>query len=123
VIEQVRQRASSQIDAEDLSRRAMRAGAPVAESEADRAAAVLLREVYLNRGPRPALAKLLADTFGGRDSDSPGISHEAERMKLWTGASNEERGKALVELLDLGDALPKGRRPAKSSFPRIGPGK
>jgi hypothetical protein len=44
-------------------------------------------------------------------------------MKLWTGASNEERGKALVELLDLGDALPKGRRPAKSSFPRIGPGK
>lgn len=120
VIEQVRERASAPVDTEDLRRRALRAGAPVAESEADKAAAILLREAYFNRRPRPALERLLADTFATPETRP--VSHEAERMKLWTGASPEERGKALVELLDLGDALPKGRRAAKSGFPRIGPG-
>jgi hypothetical protein len=120
VIERVKERASAPVDTEDLRRRALRAGAPVAESEADRAAAVLLREAYFSRRPRPALEKLLADTFGGGDRQP--VSHEAERMKLWAGASGEQRAQALVELLDLGDALPRGRRAARSDFPRIGPG-
>ena len=87
--------------------------------QADRAAAVLLREAYFNRRPRPALERLLADTFANGDGQS--VSHEAERMKLWAGASGEQRAEALVELLELGDALPKGQRAAKSRFPRIGP--
>lgn len=119
VIERVQERASTSVDSEDLRRRALCAGAPVAESEADRAAAVLLREACLNRRPRPALERLLADTFASGDRQP--VSHEAERMKLWAGASGEQRAKALIELLELGDALPKGRRAAKSAFPRIGP--
>ena len=119
VIERVQERASTSVDPEDLRRRALRAGAPVAESEADRAAAALLREAYLNRRPRPALERLLADTFANGDGQR--VSHEAERMKLWAGASGEQRAEALVELLELGDALPKGQRAAKSRFPRIGP--
>jgi len=121
VIERVQERASTPVDTEDLRRRALRAGAPVAESEVDRAAAILLRETYFNRRPRPALEKLLVDTFAGQDS--PPVSHEAERMKLWTGASKEDRARALVELLDLGDALPKRRRSTRSAFPRIGSGR
>ncbi len=116
VLDRVRGRATTEVDPEDLRRRAMRAGAPVAEPEADRAAAALLREVAMGSRPRPALERLLADTFSGR---GPAVSHEAERMKLWTGASPDERGEALVELLDLGDALPKRRRRSESSFPRI----
>jgi hypothetical protein len=120
VIERVQERASTPVDTGDLRRRALRAGAPVAESEADRAAAALLREAYFDRRPRPALVKLLADTFGGGGPQP--VSHEAERMKLWAGASGEQRAEALVELLDLGDALPKGRGAAESDFPGIGPG-
>lgn len=116
VVEKVEERASAPVDAEDLRLRAVRAGAPVVESEADRAAAVLLREVSMNRRPRRALENLLADTFSG---PRVRVSHEAGRMKTWAGASLEERGRTLVDLLDLGDALPAGRRTGKSGFPRI----
>ncbi len=116
VLDRVRGRAATAVDPEDLRRRAVRAGAPVAEPEVDRAAATLLREISMGSRPRPALERLLADTFQG---PRQAVSHEAERMKLWTGASPDQRGGALVELLDLGDALPKKRRSPESRFPRI----
>ncbi|MGK2955077.1 MAG: hypothetical protein ACSLFI_05330 [Solirubrobacterales bacterium] len=40
-------------------------------------------------------------------------------MKLWAGASMDERGEALTELLDLGDALPPVKHRHASVFPRI----
>jgi hypothetical protein len=64
IVERARARASRPLDPDELRGLAMRAGAPVAASPADRAAAELLRELDAGRRPRPALARLLADALG-----------------------------------------------------------
>jgi len=109
----IAERSSAPIDLVELERKVVRAGAPVITSEADRAAASLLRQLALGGKPRSGLVSLLADELG----------HEGERMKLWAGATQAERAEALAELLDLGEALPapKSER-RKEKFPRINSG-
>jgi len=108
----IAERSSVPIGPEEITRIASRTGVPVILSEADRAAASLLRQIATGNNPRPGLMRLI----NGDEDDG----HEADRMKLWAGASRAERGRALTELLDLGDALPAGRRRGpRDKFPKI----
>lgn len=117
VIERAQARAAKPIDAQELQQAALRAGAPIEEPLADRAATQLLGELSMGRKPRRALRRLLADVVDSRDA---GLSDAARAAQEWVAASPEERGKTLRELLLLGDALPKRRRPDHIQFPRFG---
>jgi hypothetical protein len=116
VIGQAQRRAAQPIDADELRRAALRAGAPIARPPVDRAASTLLAELSMGRQPRRALRRLLA---GAVDSREAGPSDAARAAQEWVDATPEERGKALTDLLLLGDALPKRRRPDRIQFPRF----
>ena len=117
VARRIEERSSASIDREDLRRKVARAGAPVVESEADRAAAEVLREISRGRSLRPGLARLLSDSLAA-GAGVP-VDHEADRMKQWAGASTAERAEALADLLDLGESLPPATRKAATRYPRI----
>ncbi len=115
VIDRAVVRSESGLDPDSLRRAALRAGAPVEETAADRAAAELLGELDDGRAPRRALEGLLADAFGSRERIS---SHEARAAAAWLRASPDKRGETLIDLLLLGDALPRKRR-GELRFPRL----
>lgn len=117
VIEQAQSRSGKPLDAADLRRLALRAGAPVAEPLVDTAARQLLGELSAGSRPRRGLRRLLADAI---DSSDGGLSDTARAAQGWVAATPEKRGEALRELLLLGDALPKRRRPDHIGFPRFG---
>jgi hypothetical protein len=117
VIERAQSRSSKPLDAADLHRLALRAGASVAEPLVDTAARQLLGELSAGSRPRLGLRRLLADAI---DSSDGGLSDAARAAQEWVAATPEKRGKALRELLLLGDALPKRRRPDQIEFPRLG---
>lgn len=117
VIAQAQERAEKPIDPDELRQAALRAGAPLEQPRADRAASQLLEQLSMGREPRRALRRLLADAVKGQDG---GLSDAAQAAQEWVAATPEERGKTLVELLRLGDALPKRRRPDRSEFPGFG---
>lgn len=116
VIEQAQARATKAIGADELRQTALRVGAPIASPPADSAARKLLAELSMGRKPRRALRRLLADAVDSQDS---GLSDAAKAAQEWVAATPDERGKALRELLLLGDALPKRRRPDRTQFPRF----
>lgn len=99
-------RSKSGLDPDELRGAAVRAGAPLPESRADRAAADLLEELGAGRRPRRALEGLLA---GSVSRERPIMSDEARSAVEWLGASLEQRGEALSDLLLLADALPHKR--------------
>jgi hypothetical protein len=117
VIERAQSRSSKPLDAVDLRRLALRAGAPVAEPLVDTAARQLLSELSVGNQPQRGLRRLLADVI---DSSDGGLSDAARAAQGWVAATPEKRGKALRELLLLGDALPKRRRADRIEFPRFG---
>ena len=116
VIERAQSRSSKLLEPADLRRLALRAGAPVAEALVDTAARQLLGELSAGRQPRRGLRRLLADAVDGNDG---GLSDAARAAQEWVAATPEKRGKALRELLLLGDALPKRRRSERIQFPRF----
>lgn len=120
-LEKIRDRASKPPDVEDLRRKARRAGAPVAVSAADRAARDLIAE--LGRGARldPRLRELLLEFLDEDDGLTPEAPRDARAsIAGWMAATPSERGRALVDLLLLGDALPHGGRVGKPlEFPRL----
>ena len=123
VIEKAREKATKAIDAADLQRAARRAGAPVARPTADRAARELIAELGKGRRPDPTLRRMLLDLLR-HDSDQgavPSPEIEAELgVAEWMAASPHDRGRALVDLLLLADALPHGGRKGKPlCFPRL----
>ena len=114
-IARAQKRASTGLSAEELRRLAARAGAPVKGSAADEAAATLLKELDRGRPPSPARRRMLAAALAGAEEPN-----EGERaMAPWLAATAEERGAALVDLLDLADNLPQRRRAGASAFPRL----
>lgn len=125
VVEKAREKAAGDVDAEELQRAARRAGAPVARPPADRAARELIAELGKGRGPSPTLRRMLLDLLA--DEGRAGNGHkrsaalEAEgEVAEWMAASPGERGKALVDLLLLADALPhRGRRGNPLRYPRL----
>jgi hypothetical protein len=116
IVRGARARATKPIEADELQRAALRVGAPIAKPPVDSAASELLAEMSKGRRPRRALRRLLADAVDSRDS---GLSDAARAAQEWIGATAEERGEALRQLLLLGDALPERRRPDHIRFPRF----
>jgi hypothetical protein len=123
VIAKARARAAGAPDPSDLRNAARRVGAPVARTPVDRAARELIAELAKGRRPEPALCQMLADLLrnGFREGANPSPANEAARsVAEWMAASPAERGKALVDLLLLADALPSGGRRGKPlHFPRL----
>jgi hypothetical protein len=125
VIQKAREKAGRAIDAAELRRGARRAGAPVARPPAERAARELIAELGKGRTPSPTLRRMLLDLLrddeGRKDGPRRSSLEEAEyEVAEWMAASAHERGKTLVELLLLADALPhKGRQGKSLDFPRL----
>jgi hypothetical protein len=123
VIEEARAKAAKAIDAAELRKAARRVGAPVARPPVDRAARELIAELGKGRTPSPTLRRMLLDLLrdGARDDARQSPRQEAEHgVAEWMAVSPRERGKALVHLLLLTDALPHGgRRKKPLRYPRL----
>ena len=123
VIEKARARASNPLSAEELRGAARRAGAPVARPPIEQAARELIAELAKGKRLDPTLRQILAEMLerGYRESQDPSPRNEAARaVSTWMAATAAERGRALVELLLLADALPSGSRKGKPlEFPRL----
>ncbi len=112
VLARAEEAATRPIDPARLRRSAWRSGARVAEPEVDRLSRQLVHRMARGDRPNPALSALLSEGLGGRDRI------RSDDLALWVGASPEERGEALVDLLSLSDALPpRPREPLR--FPRL----
>jgi hypothetical protein len=117
--------AAKPIDAEDLRKAALRAGAPVAPSEVDKAARDTVRLLAKGNRVDPMLRRLLLDGLTREDrSDRPAdpdalVSDNARSATEWIGVDAEERGHVLRDLLELADALPVRLRPTEIGFPRL----
>lgn len=119
-IEQAQKRAAKPIGAEELKAAARQAGAPVALAPADRAARELLSAIGMNREPEPKLKRLLFAMLGDRPGAAVIPADPSRAVAQWMAATPKERGKTLVDLLLLADALPHGGRRGKSlHFPRL----
>jgi hypothetical protein len=116
VIERAQARSSKPLDQEDLRRAARRVGAPIAPSPPDRVTGELLRELAAGRRPRPLLRRLLLDVLQDERERS---SDSARAAAGWIGATPQQRGDALRDLLLLTDRLPRRRRPAQLRFPPL----
>jgi hypothetical protein len=122
VIEKAQRKTSKALDPGVLRRAARKAGAPVAHSPADKAARELIAELGKGREPHPTLRQMLLDLLpDGSESVESSPGREAEdAVAEWMAARPNERGKALVDLLLLADALPhSGRKGKPLEFPRL----
>jgi hypothetical protein len=115
VLARAQQRASKPLDVGRLRESALKAGAPIEPSTADKAAAQLIAALSEGRRPRGELMALLLDTIQGPDRAK---SDNARAAAAWVGATPRQRGRTLVELLMLADALPHVKR-ERRRFPRI----
>jgi hypothetical protein len=95
---------------------AWRAGTPLGASTADDAARTLLAEAAAGRLPAPALRRLVVNRLCGA-GPLPELA-SGDSGAEWAGASLEERGRALWDLLELTDHVPVRRRGALR-FPRL----
>ena len=116
VLEQAEAAAVRPFDREEVRASAWRAGVPLGEPLADRAARALLGEVAAGHLPAPGLRRLVVDRLTEAaplpDLEAGGSASE------WAGASLEERGETLRDLLELTDRLPAPRR-GVLRFPRL----
>lgn len=123
-IERVRDKSEKPPTSEELTRLALRAGAPVRSSELDSAASETLRRLASGEQPDPKLRSLLIDALSQESEDQQAaprkaISDAARAATQWIGVSSEDRANALRELLELSDALPIRLRPHEIGFPRL----
>jgi len=124
-VERVKESSQKPPSAAELTRLALRAGAPVRGSELDEAARETLRRVASGEQPDPKLRRLLIDALSGQSEnriprDSKGLVSDAARAaSQWIGVGAEDRGNALRELLDLADAMPIRLRPHEIGFPHL----
>jgi hypothetical protein len=120
VIEKAQRRATKPVEAEDLRHAARRVGAPIARPPADRAARELLSQLAMGRGPAPRLRRLLDEMLHDDSARAAGPKDPGRAVAEWMAATPEQRGRTLVDLLLLADALPHGGRRGKPlKFPRL----
>jgi hypothetical protein len=123
VIAAAREKAAKPPGDEELRRAARRVGAPVAPTPVNRAARALIAELGRGRQPDLSLRHMLLDLLQRERRDGPeppGANEGARSVAEWMAASPEERGRTLVDLLLLADALPSGGRRGKPLlFPRL----
>jgi hypothetical protein len=124
-IAKAKEKAFKPVSAEELRRAARRVSAPVARKPVDRAARELVAELGKGRRIDPTLRYILLDLLANerREGAQASRTHEAaHEVAEWMAATPAERGKALVDLLLLADALPSGGRRGKPlRFPRLDP--
>jgi len=119
-IEKARAKADKPPSPEELRAAARRVGAPVARAPADRAARELIAELGKGREPEPRLRRLLAAMLGDTQGAAAAPADPSRAVAEWMVATPAERGKSLVDLLLLADALPSGGRRGKPlRFPRL----
>lgn len=122
VIEKARERADRPPSREELTVAARRAGAPVARPAADQAARELIAALGKGNEPEPKLRRLLSTKLSDDPGEAIAPSDPARAVAEWMASTPAERGKALVDLLLLADALPHTSRRGKPlRFPRLGP--
>jgi hypothetical protein len=116
LIEKAQAKAEKPIGADELRSAARRAGAPVAGPPIDRAARELISELGKGRKLDPTLRYLLTSLLSRESPDDTGQppSDSGLSVAAWVGATPEQRGRALVDLLLLADAIPSGGRKKKS---------
>jgi hypothetical protein len=123
VIEKARAKAVKPPSKEQLRSAARRAGAQVARPPIEQAARELIAELARGRRLDPGLRQILTELLqrGYREDAEPSPKNEAARgVAEWMAATPTMRGKALVDLLLLADALPAGKRQNEPlRFPRI----
>ena len=108
---------TSPLVADEVRASARRAGATIAPSAANDYGRRLLRELRAGHRPSPGLRRLLLDAL--REERAPRLD-AGDSIADWVGASADERGEALRDLLALTDQLPqpRGRRTALT-YPRL----
>lgn len=109
VVDKALARAHTDISEEEVLDAALRAGAILAASAPDDAAARLLAQLAQGQQPSPALRRLLRKALN---------KDRLPESARWIGASLEERGKALHDLLLLADRLPARKRKLQT-VPRL----
>ena len=109
--------ATSPFVADEVRASARRAGATIAPSAADDFGRRLLRELRAGQPLSPGLRRLLIDAL--RDERAPRLD-AGDSIADWVGASANERGAALRDLLTLTDRLPQPlRRRSTLTYPRL----
>lgn len=119
-IERAEEKATKPLSAEVLKAAARRVGAPIAPEPADQAARELLAELGKGESPKPKLKRLLAAMLDDPPAAATTPADPSRAVAMWMAATPQERGKTLVDLLLLADALPHGTRRGKPlRFPRL----
>jgi len=120
VIEKAQKRASKPLDPELLRNAARKVGAPVELEPADRAARQLIAELGKGNELEPRLRRLLTTMLSDGPKAAIAPAGPSQAVAEWMTATPKERGKTLVDLLLLADALPHGGRKDKPlRFPRL----
>ena len=108
------ERAAGDLTPEQVRSAAQRAGAPIALDAARRSALELLQELRAGATLPESWRSALRDVLTNADQDG-GV---ADAIATWAGASAEQRGDALHDLLLLADAIPaRQRRDDSPRFP------
>jgi hypothetical protein len=124
LIEKAREKAEKPPSAKELRRAARRVGAPVVDRPVDEAARRLITEIGKGRKLDPTLRHLLIGLLRNEraDDDEQSASDSGLSIAPWIAATPEERGRALVDLLLLADAVAsKGRKGQPLRFPPLNP--
>jgi len=114
VLARAARRSSGRFDGAEVRRRARRLGAPIAPAAVDAALGRLIVELDGGARPSAALAALAAERLRPYRRVEPPDS--AEDALSWLTATDEDRGRALRELLGLADRLPRPQR-TRLAFP------
>ncbi len=116
VLDRAQVRATTPFDRERVNRRALQLGAPRSTGATARLGWRLLAELESGHDVPPVLAGALAARLAGDAVPTPDT---LAPLSDWFGASLQERGDALRDLLRLADRIP--RRPPRRGkrFPRI----
>ena len=104
------------LDRAAIQERAAQLAVPRTTDRASRAARSLIAELRWGRRPAPALIRLLRDELPADPRPTPDTIEQAVE---WIGKTDRQRGEAIADLLNFGDALPRREREPRSRFPRI----
>ncbi len=116
VLARARSRARGAFDEHKVRNGARKLGAALEDERVDQLVRELLNLVSHGRLPSPGLRRLLVDALV--ESGLPAVDNLGD-LSLWVGATDEERARALEDLLTLTDAIPVSRRSTTLSFPRL----
>ena len=115
VLDKAEERATTPFDRARVEHRVLVAGAPQARQTA-RLAWQLLADLETGHAVPAALAGALAARLASRADSAPDT---LAPLSDWFGATLQERGEALRDLLRLTDRIPARRRRRGKRFPRI----